>query len=303
MRTLRAIGFMIAGVPAVHAQSEGNAPIVLELPSSTRALGLGNAYVLTGQDSDALFASPGVLNRSRGASIAIQQYGAVSTMATLSTARSWAGGVLALGGQVLAYHPQTANFTNLQTDAGGLLSAGSFGASELVGSIGYGREVKGIQVGVVGKLIQQRLAGKNDATVAADVGLAKEVAGISIGLAVQHLGPRLSLQGAVLPLPARVTLGASTPRKPLGPLDIVGTVAVSRRRDAELIPAGGIEISYWPISGRTFTGRIGVRRIPTGGASPFTLGAAFTGDDITLEYAFEGFDAPGSAHRIGLRWR
>ncbi len=294
---------LVAGPVAALAQSKGNAPLVLELPTSTRALGMGNAYVLTGRDSDALFANPGLLDQSRGSGIAVQQYGSSGTLATMSTVRPWASGVLAIGGQVLAYHPQSANFSNFQTDAGALLSSGAFSASDLVGSIGYGRVIKGIRVGIAGKLIQQRLAGRNDATVAADVGVAKTLFGVTVGLAVQNLGPRLSLRGAVQPLPNRVTLGATLPRKAVGPLDLVATVAVARRRDAEVVPAGGIEVSYWPISGRTFTGRVGLRRVPGGTASAITFGAAFTGDDITIDYAFEGFDVAGSAHRFGLRWR
>ena len=36
---------------------------------------------------------------------------------------------------------------------------------------------------------------------------------------------------------------------------------------------------------------------------PVTFGGAFTGDDIILEYAFQGFDSGNPTHRFGIAWR
>jgi len=57
------------------------------------------------------------------------------------------------------------------------------------------------------------------------------------------------------------------------------------------------------VIGRTFTGRVGFRRVPDDSASPVTVGLGFTGDSFTIEYGFEDFDGPGAAHRLGIRWR
>ncbi len=154
-------------------------------------------------------------------------------------------------------------------------------------------------------MLEQRIGSNRDATAAFDIGLVRSVFGITWGIAAQNLGPGLSTGtgGPDVPLPHRVTLAASTSTRPVGPLDLLATAAVSRRRDGEFIPAGGIEISWWPIIGRTFTGRIGLRRVPGDGTSPVTFGAAFTADNFTIEYALEQFDGPGAAHRFGLRWR
>jgi hypothetical protein len=127
--------------------------------------------------------------------------------------------------------------------------------------------------------------------------------GMTFGVSAQNLGPGLSIGDISLPLPTRVTLGISTPSMQVGPLDLLISTAVWHRRDGEIIPAGGIEIAWWPIVGRTFIGRVGVRRVPNPGACPFTFGLGFRGDAISVEYAFEEFDAPGSSHRIGLSWR
>jgi len=304
LRSLQAVAvvaFLLAH-PCV-GQSDGNSPLLLELPASTRALGLGGAFVLSTAESDAIFHNPGALIDADGAGLAAQRYRSSSTLGTFSAATGWAGGSLAFGVQVLSYGAVVPWLDGIPDDANDLLGDAPIGASELVGSIGYGREILGFKVGVVGKAIEQRIGPGRDATAAADIGVVRRLMGITFGLSAQNLGPGLSIGGGELPLPTRVTFGASTPSRPVGPLDVLATTAVSRRRDGEIIPSGGLEIAWWPIVGRTFIGRVGVRRVPGDGATPFTFGLGFSGDFITIEYAFEQFDAPGASHRLGLSWR
>lgn len=304
MRLLSALAAiaLVGSLPA-SAQSLRNGPLILELPASTRALGLGGAFVLAGRDPDAIFYNPALLRQAGGAAVAVQRYGSGSTLGTLSTSRSWSSGGLAFGAQVLSYRASSSDPTTVSSDEALLLGAGPVGGSELVASLAYARTIKGLQAGVSAKLVEQRLGGAHDETVAADLGIAKEVNDVTIGVAVQNLGPGLDIGTSNLPLPTRVTLGASLARQQVGPLDLVATAAVSRRRDAEIVPSGGIEIAWWPLVGRTFIARVGVRRVPNGGASAISFGAAFTGDAITVEYAFQEFDGSGAAHRVGLRWR
>jgi hypothetical protein len=154
-----------------------------------------------------------------------------------------------------------ATVVDIPFDARALLQPGPVAASEIVATLGYGRVIKGFRLGVAAKVLEQRIGSSRDATAAFDIGLVRRVFGITWGVAAQNLGPGLSTGtgGPDVPLPHRVTLAASTSTRPVGPLDLLATAAVSRRRDGEFIPAGGIEISWWPIIGRTFTGRIGLR--------------------------------------------
>jgi hypothetical protein len=290
---------------AAQAQSDGSAPLILELPASTRALGLGDVFVLSTATSDGLFYNPGLVNAARGFGADVQRYRSASTLATVSAATALGSGGVAVGVQMLSFSTTgpTALFT--PDDAGDLLLSGGTAASELVATVGYGRVIAGFRVGAAGKVIEQRIGADRDATAAVDVGIVRRFFGITFGLTGQNLGPGLTTGGFTdaVALPSGVTLGASTSSRPVGPLDVTATAAVSRRRDGEIIPAGGVEISWWPVIGRTFTGRVGFRRVPDDSASPVTVGLGFTGDSFTIEYGFEGFDGPGAAHRFGIRWR
>ena len=87
--------------------------------------------------------------------------------------------------------------------------------------------------------------------------------------------------------------------------DIGVTGAANWSEDRTTI-SGGLEIGYWPIRGRTFVARVGFQDPPAGsGLSPVSLGFAFWGDDITVEWAFRAYDGTESSgtHRFGLRWR
>jgi hypothetical protein len=192
----------------------------------------------------------------------------------------------------------------LPADIGSLRSDGNVGVSESVLSIGYGRTIKGIRMGLVGKLIEQRFGPHSEGTGAFDFGAAASPGPLTVGLAVQNLGPAMEVDSEEIPLPLRFVTGASTRTAPVGPLDLSASTAVYYRVDGDVIPSLGLEVAYWPVTGRTFVGRLGFRHLPDEQSGcPFTFGGAFLGDDIVLEYAYEGFDSGNGSHRFSIGWR
>jgi hypothetical protein len=302
---------LLAGLATpAWCQNRDRGPIVLELPASTRALALGNAFALGFGDSDAIFYHPGVLNRAEGMGASVQWFAAGGTLTSLSAGQAWFGGGVALGIQHLGYQvPGDAVGTvdgilGLPADEGSLRESGEAGASEMVISVGYGRTVSGIQVGAAGKLIDQRLGYRTASTMAVDVGIALTPGPVTVGLSAQNLGPGLAMAGGDIPLPTRFTAGASSRAAPVGPLDVSVSSAVSYRLDGDVVPSLGLEVGYWPVNGRTFVGRVGYRyRSDAYSASPVTFGGAFLGDNIILDYAYQGFDTGDPSHRVSIGWR
>ena len=158
----------------------------------------------------------------------------------------------------------------------------------------------------VGELVDQDLTGAVDVGTSIQVGRYRSDAGLpsafTLGLGVQNLGPDLELEGSTLGLAHRVTAGASFQRWLVGPFDLGASAALSREADGAWIPALGGEVAWWPVTGRTFTGWIGVRRVD-GPSKRVTFGGAFRRDALGIEYAFQGFDTFGGAHRFGISWR
>jgi hypothetical protein len=299
----------LAPAPTV-AQSRERGPIVLELPASTRALALGNSFALGFGDADAVFYHPGLLDRAQGMAASLQRFGASGTLTTFSAGRSWWGGGILLGIQQLGYeapgqNPLTAtHILDFPADEASLRNDGAVGVSELVISAGYGRRFMGARLGAVGKFVEQRVGYLKAGTMAVDVGLAVSPGPITVGITAQNLGPEIGIGGGEIPLPTRFTAGAASRPAPVGPLDLSATTAVSYRLDGDVIPSVGLEVGYWPVVGRTFVGRVGYRYLSDEfSATPVTFGGAFFGDDLILEYTFQGYESGDPSHRFGIGWR
>jgi hypothetical protein len=296
--------------PPAEAQSRVRGPLVLELPASTRALALGNSFTLASPGPEGLFYHPGVVDRVQGLTASVQRYGPSATLAAVSAGQSWLSGGVALGVQVLTYGAATSDPVTgedvlaLPADVASLREGGEAGVSEIVVAAAYGRSVKGIRLGGVGKLVEQRFGPIHGATGALDLGAALSSGPVTLGLAARNLGPALAIGGEDVPLPVAFTLGGSSRQAAMGPLDISAAGAVTYRLDGDVVPSAGLEVAYWPVTGRTFVGRIGFRRVPESqSGSSVTFGGAFLGDSLILEYAYEGFESGSASHRLGIGWR
>lgn len=295
---------------AGEAQLRDRGPLILELPASARSLALGDAFPTTDPGAEGLFYHPGLLTRSEGIGASYQRFGANASLLSMAAGTAWFSGGVAVGIQTLTYEADaegpvaSENILGLSSDEGSLRDEGNTGVSETVLSVGYGRSVLGLRAGVVGKLVQQRFGHRNASTAAADLGLALSPGPLVLALSARNLGPGLTLGGEEIPLPTRFTLGAASRATPIGPLDLAASAALTYRVDGELIPGVGMEVSYWPVTGRTFVARIGYRALPDEqSARPLTFGGAFRGDNLILEYAYLGFESGDPSHRFGVGWR
>lgn len=299
MRTLLILA--LAATPLAAQQPE-TLPLVARLPGSTRALGMGGAYPIGATDSDAIFYNPAMSDRLRGASLGVQWAGSASTLYTLSAATDWWGGAIGVGVMGVDYHaPLAGDAVLLPAAPADLLVRGQRTASERSALLTYGRRIKKLRVAATGRLLEQRADAERNITAALDLATAVTVSWVTVGLTAQNLGPGIEVRGQDTDLPLRTALNASTFTAQLGPVDPAAAAEVSWTRHGDVIPAGGLELSWWPVAGRTFFARAGARRT-LDGEKPFTLGAGFAGDKLMLDYAFVPYE-DGSVHRVGVRWR
>jgi hypothetical protein len=74
-------------------------------------------------------------------------------------------------------------------------------------------------------------------------------------------------------------------------------------RDGWTAPGGGVEVAYSWIEGYTIAIRAGARRVESASEQPVALGAAFTADRLTIEYALQFFEGGHTANGVTVRWR
>jgi hypothetical protein len=283
----------------VHAQ-ESNGPMVLRLTASTRALALGGVMPVGNTDSDNIFHSIGFAERLRYASAAVQLYGNSASFFTASAAIDWFGGAIAMGVRSLDYNAPAARPASDEAD---LLEGGADVIGERAATFAYSRRIKKVRIGLGTHLVEQRLGGEVNRGFAFDAGTGLDGFGYSFGLSLRNIGSSYEQAGHDVSMPASATITAARGGAyALGPIDALPVASIAYELDGDVTPAAGVEVSYWPVQGRTFTLRGGAR-LPQDGMKPFTAGAGFSGDRIVIDYAIVPFEDGSFSHRFGLRWR
>ena len=285
---------------------EGKGPLVLSLPSNTRSMAMGNAFQLADPTSDIIFYNPSNFVGPTSFEMARQTFGKHSSLLQVSAKTEWWKGGIGLGIQSLTYsknvnhiHPSAVNHTENALFADGLNRI-----IESVAVLGYSTNIASVDWGISTKLISQGVGGQKNQTFALDIGGTRKLGDITIGLSHQNLGHGLKMGTSQLNLEDRTTMGAAFHNLPLGPLDIGGSIALSRISDGSITQSLGGEISWWPVVGRTFTGRMGIRNNKEKfNAAIFSFGLAFKGDALGIDYAFNNIDEAGKTHRISVSWR
>lgn len=298
-----------AGIPASSpAQGGRTAAIVLELPSSARALALGGAYVAAGADDATLFYNPSQLAtvEGRAASMSVQPYIEGSTLGALSAAFQVGPGTVGVGVQVLSYGSADEYVCDETTGCErGEATGRTVSANDVAASVGYGMTWRMVRLGATAKYVRQSLADASGGVPALDVGAAIDVwRGATVGVSIQNVGPDLKTAGSSAPLPRFLRLGASLPWRGVGPFDVLGTLELAHDTEGDVLPLGGAEVTWTSANGLAFSARVGALAQTDGAAtSRVSFGGGVRARHFALDYAYQSFDVLAlTTHRFGLRW-
>ncbi len=192
---------------SLHAQSSaigGVSAAWLNLASSARIEGMGDAYVAVADDVDALGVNPGSLGRLTQNQLSL-------------THNSWVQGAsieqmignlnLGKGAGNIAFDFTYGNFGDVERFmiSGGLpVSGGTFQPMTWLASCGYGLSLNGdISLGLSGKILIDDLDNNQQIGAAGDVGAVwnPSRSGFTLGFSVLNMG---SLSGAAIPTEGRV---------------------------------------------------------------------------------------------------
>lgn len=294
--TLSALALAGFGLTPLAAQS-GTLGLGHDVPTSTRAMALGGAFMMNAESADALFSHPSLLRGAIGMTLDVQRWGSESGSTSAAAATSWFGGDVGVGiGVQSMQHGYPTPTTGQALDP--LFGNVTTPVSERAAVLGLSRafeDVADVSWGVALRLAEERVGDERSTDLEVLLGASREVGPITVGVTFPDVSRSLS----------DLAVGAGAYGWELGPLD-VGLAGRIGALDDEVVAGGGLEIGYWPVRGRTFVGRVGAQTVPDGSeASPLTLGFAYWGDALVLEWAFQPFDgAPESGtHRFSIGWR
>jgi hypothetical protein len=296
----------VASSPRVlPAQDQPYAPLILRLPVSARALGMGNVAIL-GRDDDVLFANPAQLVNATGLSVSSERLSPSAHSAAFSSVIRFNGGGLAIGATAAAFRGHSGLYP---VDRGAMLESGDNAGTSASIVLGAAQAIKGTRIGVAVKYVDERIGIATNGRGLIDLGVARDFFGYGFGLSAQNLGRDFAPTrpnsftnvGFKTDVPLRVTLGTAR-GTPAGPFDILGTAAVSVLRDGFVTPAAGGEIGYSWLSGYNVILRAGARR-PELGERALTAGAGLIVDRLSVDYALETLAGSHIGQRLGLRIR
>lgn len=301
------LGTVLACLAAASATAQASTTSTL-LPAGTRALALGNAFPVAGDGPEAALYNPALADSADGVAVAWQRWDepAAAMSAIVAYSQSGVGVSVAVRtvhhGAAAAAQAGTRAFLAVPQDEAHLFGERGRTASELAATAAVGTELWGVRVGLAATLLEVRHEGlaadARGTTASFDVGVARSFRPFTVGLALLSVGPDMTLRTEVRQ-PTRVSVSAASRTAPVGPLDVTATARITAW-DGGVGAGGGIEVAYWPIVGRTFVARGGIRYAEAG-TRP-TVGAAFIADALALEYAAELFHE-GTTHRVGLVFR
>ena len=306
------VGAFFGGRADAQSSGESRAAILLTLPSSARALALGEAWGPVADDESALFYNPAQLARVRGPSAggSLQKYVVSTTLGAFAAAIPLSRGTLAIGAQVLDYgsEPEVV-LSGDDTGQGGTPTGGSVSAQDVAITTGFGMSVgtaRRLRVGGAVEFVRQHVANVSGSAVAGDLGVAYSVpGGWELAAALQHFGSRLTLAAVAAPLPWTWRLAASSPELQSGRFTARAITEVRQPRGGLATGVLATEATWrTPGNGTVLSGRAGYSVRGSGDdRSPLTLGGGVTLGRFAVDYAYEGFALLGGAtHRVGVRF-
>lgn len=299
--------------PAISAQSHSVLPRTTTLPASTRAMALGDSYVLNSGKADVLFYHPALLARATGFGGSLQRWGSASSAASMSGAFEFLGGTLGIGLRTLQYATESEDELHAPLGQDHHFRPGGERSYERTASIGYGRELLGaLSLGLAIDLLEIRLESLQQNIMLIDFGISADLGPIGVGLTAHDIGnkPFHDVPDEPFedfgPRPSRIVLGAGTYGQEVGIFDVGFAANAGVDSQDSLTYGAGAEIGYYPVRGRTFVLRIGLQNVPQNSEmSSFTTGFAFWLDDFILEWAFRPVSSAPErgSHRFGISWR
>ncbi|MCX5785111.1 MAG: PorV/PorQ family protein [Elusimicrobia bacterium] len=300
MKHLRLAGILMTVLcvarPCAAASSAGAEPFnFLFLDANARAVGMGGAYTALAADSNALLYNPAGLGRiaNREATFMHNQHFESITQEYLGFAdpRGWGASLNYLNfGDV----PKTTI-----SNPGGT-GLGTAGLTDLALGAGYGRPINdSLSVGAGVKLIKESIDNVSVTGFALDLGALYAPPGVpklTLGLAIQNLGPAVKFQSADESLPLNVRAGAAygftlLDRKSTAAIDI------AKEKSGSALLGLGLEI----FADKAVPVRLGFNT-RDGAGSGLSAGLGWIHKSFNFDYAIVSYGDLGLTHRISLTY-
>lgn len=295
MKRVRVLIFCLLAIAAPRscfARGAGGEPFnFLFLDADARAVGMGGAYTALANDANALLYNPAGLGR-----IGANEVTFMENRYVRGVSQEYLGFASKLGFGLNLNHLSFGEIP--RTTVSDPDGSGSFGIRDLALGLGYGRTVRpGLSLGAGAKYIRESIDDVSASGYALDLGALYSMPGISgltLGLAVQNIGPAVKFHNAEENLPLNARLGAAYKLKNLY-LPTTFAFDVTKERSESPLFFIGTEV----LAANTMPIRLGFNTRNDAGTG-VTFGLGWIYRRFRLNYAFMPLGELGASHRFSV---
>ena len=307
------IGAMVASLAATAiaplAAQGTRAAVLLTLPTSTRALGLGDASGAALADEWAVFLAPAQLARvgTLAAGVASESYLASTQLSALAFAVPAWRGTIGIGARLLDYGTVREIASQLP-GLDGVETGRTVSAQDHSFVVGYARalpRLRGIRAGATVELFRTRVADLSGQGTTASGGLAwTSPSGWDLAASVQHVGSGIRVGATFGELPQTWRAAVASPTVQVRNARLKAMAELKRVRGGVTSGTLGGELIWVGIRGTGLSLRSAYSyRDRSDDRAPLSIGAGVGLGRFTLDYAVERFSRIDQVtHRVGLRF-
>jgi len=294
MKTALAFILALNLAQAARAGSAGTEPFsFLSLDANARAVALSGAYTALAADANALLYNPAGLGRvsASQATFMHNEYfqGISQEYLAYAGPKGWG-----LSLNYLDFGDVKNTTLSNHTGAG----LGSFGVTSLAISAGYGRALTtNLSAGAGLKLLKETIDDVAGQGLALDLGVmytATMVKGLTLGAALQNIGPTVRFQKAEEELPQNLRAGAAYAFTAAG-LPCTFEADLTKERSQAVLAAFGLEA----VVAKSFPVRLGYNGRTDDGPG-ITAGLGYLYRNFSFDYAYAPFKELGASHRLSV---
>lgn len=309
MRRVLGLAVLTVALGGALAGQGTRSGVLLTLPTSTRALGLGDASGSVTADEWATFLAPAQLARARSfsAGMASEAYLASTQLSAVALAIPAWRGTIGIGATMLDYG-SVREIASALPGLDGVETGRTVSAQDNAIVLGYGRAIpklRGVRAGASVEWVQTRvvdLSGQGTA-LAAGLGWTSR-SGWDVTASVQHVGGAITVGATRGVLPQTFRAGVAAPDVHVRSARLRPMIEVRDVRGAGSSSTLAGELTWPGIRGAEFTVRSGyTARYSGDDRAPLSLGAGVGLGRFSLDYALERFSRiDQTTHRVGLRF-
>jgi long-subunit fatty acid transport protein len=291
-----------------YAETTGAA--FLKIGVGARPIGMGSTFVGIADDANAVFWNPGGLGQ-----LTQQEINAMHTEWIANINYDYIGYIYPFGNNVLGVSVVYLSTGNIEeTDVTGA-TIGNFNAYDACAVLSYARNIASlVNLGINVKFIQQKIQDDTAKGIAIDIGQLYQspLKIVSVGLAVQNIGPKMKFVQESFSLPLTVTAGVGVKVISILTLGMdVRHQVIDKRTTLSFgteympLPVLAFRAGYTAKLNKigTDTGEVAGIDTNLAALNGLGVGIGFNLGITAIDYAFMPYGDLGNTHRFSLRVR